>query len=652
MSKLHIMILRFHLWGILFLLGCVANSSANVKLPGIFGNHMVLQQNRPVTIWGWAKAGEKITIEFAGQIAHSKADLNGRWKIILKESKGGPYTMTIKGENTIQLQDVLMGDVWLCSGQSNMEWPLSFSENGNEEIEVADFPEIRFFMVPKNVQFKPSEDIDTGGSWKKVSPQTIGEFSALAYYFGKNLYQKYRFPVGLIGSYWGGTDIETWMSKESLTSSGKCTKELNQLNTFDEEKYRKELDARRLQTHRYATSTTDGLINGKAVWAEDTFQDDKWEEMTLPGLWETSLLPDLDGVVWFRKKIILTKEQASGAATLIAGQIDDSDQSWINGKLVGQTSQQYNALRKYKIPSGVLKEGTNIITIRVEDTGGGGGVWGDPENVRLEVANQKLPLSGKWKFQVSPGFTIAASRLNPNQFPTLLYNGMIYPIQNLALQGVIWYQGENNVSRAKDYSQLFPLMIQDWRSKFNDQNIEFLYVQLASFMARTVQPEESEWADLREAQDAALKLPRVGNAVAIDVGDANDIHPRNKKDLGYRLSLSARKFAYNDSVEYSGPVIKSATTIQDKIKISFSHTGKGLMCTSKYGYVMGFQVAGPDKKFYWAKAWLEGNDVVVQSNEVKTPSYVRYAWANNPDEANLYNKEGLPAGPFQYELKQ
>jgi sialate O-acetylesterase len=627
---------------------CLQNAYADVRLPKIIGNNMVLQQNKPIKIWGFAEAGEKISIRFNERTQTAIAGKDGKWDVLFEAmTKGGPYQMVIQGKNTILVENILVGEVWLCSGQSNMEWPLDNSTNGEEEIKNAQFNEIRFFQVPKNIKFKPTDDLPEG-EWKVVSPSTVAAFSAVAYHFGKNLYNKYKFPIGLIGSYWGGTDIETWMDSASIAPLSEFENTLKKLNTYDEETFRKEHEAKVHNIRRYLKSNTDGLVNGVAQWADPGLNEKDWEIMNVPGLWELNLLPDFDGVVWLRKTIVLTKEQIKNNATLYLGKIDDSDQSWVNGNFVGKTEQQYNLLRKYVVPVAYLKEGKNVITVRVEDTGGGGGIWGEKENVKLETSAGTIPLEGAWKFQVSPEkFSINYSNNKPNMFPTLLYNGMIAPLRNYTIQGVIWYQGENNESRAKMYETLFPRMITGWRTVFHDAALPFLFVQLPGFRSAELTAEESTWPALREAQTKALALPNVGMAIALDLGEADDIHPRNKKDIGYRLSLPARALVYRDTIVYSGPTFKSITNEKGTFQITFNHTRHGIVCRNKYGYVMGFEVAGADKKYYWAQAWIKDNKVYVTCDRVSSPLYVRYAWKDNPEDANLYNGDGLPAAPFR-----
>jgi sialate O-acetylesterase len=624
------------------------NLFANVRLPRIIGDNMVVQQNKPVKIWGWADAGENVKISFNGQVKKIKTAKNGKWEIALDPMKqGGPFEMTVAGKNSITLKNILIGEVWLCGGQSNMEWPMTSINNSEEEISNAKYNEIRFFHVGKNAQFKPVEDLNEG-EWKIVTPENIRSFSAIGYFFAKNLFEKYKFPIGLIGSNWGGTDIETWMSLEAISSVPGFEKELNSLVNIDLEKLKKENEAKKLKIKSFIKSETDGLVDGKALWADPKLDDAKWETMNIPGLWELGPLPNVDGIVWYRKTITLTKEQIAKDATIYLGMIDDSDKSWVNGNFVGETVQKYNAIRKYSVPANFLKEGKNVITVRVEDTGGGGGIWGENEFLKIETSSGVISLVGEWKFQLSPlDFRADYSGNNPNMFPTLLFNGMINPIKNYTIQGAIWYQGENNALRAKTYRTLFPLMIKDWRKNFNNPDLAFLYVQLANFMAAKENPEESAWAELREAQNQALALPKVGMAVIIDIGDANDIHPKNKKDVGYRLSLPARKLVYGDTIVYSGPTFKSMQKVADRVNIYFDNTGSGLMTKNKYGYVMGFQIAGEDKKFYWAVAWIYDGKVIVSSRNVLNPVAVRYAWSDNPEDANLYNKEGLPASPFR-----
>jgi sialate O-acetylesterase len=621
---------------------------AAIKLPQIIGDHMVLQQKQEVRIWGWADKNEWVTIDFNGQKVKTRADKEGNWSAVLEPmDAGGPYEMTITGENQIKLKDILIGEVWICSGQSNMEWPVSMVNNAKKEIEQADYPKIRIFDVPRNLQLEPVNDIPET-DWNSVTPKTVSGFSAVGYFFGRHLHQELGVPIGLVGSNWGGTVVETWTSKSSINTVDFFDDKMQTLEKLDREELEKRMQEKVNEIKKSISYEKDGLQQGYAIWAKLDFDDSQWKTMDLPTLWEEGPLPSLDGIVWFRKSISLSKEQARNASMLHLGKIDDSDMTWVNGTLVGEMENMYDAERNYRVPAEVLKEGDNVITIRVEDTGGGGGIYGNPENMQLTSANYQLPLTGEWKYQVSPkNLSVGSSKLSPNDYPTLLYNGMIHPIEKYTFQGAIWYQGESNASRAYQYRELFPLMINDWRKQFENPDLSFLFVQLANFMQVKDKPQESAWAELREAQTMTLELPKTGMAVTIDIGEADDIHPRNKQDVGYRLALAARHIEYGQNIVYSGPVYSSMQVEGNKVKLTFNHIGSGLVAKNKFGCLMGFQIAAEDKQWHWAKAYIENDKVIVHSENVQKPVAVRYAWADNPEEANLYNVEGLPASPFK-----
>lgn len=389
-----------------------------------------------------------------------------------------------------------------------------------------------------------------------------------------------------------------------------------------------------------------GIADGKAIWADPGLDDSHWMDMKLPTLWEDAGLNGLDGFVWFRKEIELPEEMASEGMILHLGQIDDSDITWINGIKVGEMQKKPSENRIYKVSPDILKPGRNVITVRVEDTGGGGGFKGMAEEMKVVNDNLEIPLAGIWKFRMSSS-EINISSLEPNSFPALLFNGMIHPFINYSVKGAIWYQGEENTSRAYQYRTLFPLMIRDWRKQWNNPDMPFLFVQLANYMQPSSEPGESEWAELREAQLMTLHLPHTGMAVIIDIGEAGDIHPRNKQDVGKRLALAALKVAYKQDIVYSCPLFEKMTVSGNEVILEFNNVGGGLKAYDHYGYVKGFTIAGADRKFYWAKAYIDQNKVVVSSDKVAVPVAVRYGWADNPEDVNLYNAEGLPASPFR-----
>ena len=447
--------------------------------------------------------------------------------------------------------------------------------------------------------------------------------------------------------------IETWMSEEAIVASGDFTDQMNELKSIDLDSLIAGQEVIKKRIQAYVQGETDGLIDDEALWAKDRVDESLWNEMEIPGVWEESLFVGVDGIFWFRKTIELSEAQFNNDVVLHLGMIDDSDISWVNGTQVGSTIEQHRAERVYSIAKNILKPGKNLITVRVEDLGGNGGFWGEPADMFLQLGDERIPLDGTWKFRVSPqDFHLNMNGSEKNRFPTILYNGMINPIQQFTICGTIWYQGESNVSRADQYQRLFPLMIKDWRKQFNQSEMPFLFVQLASHHEALTEPAPSDWAELREAQAMALRLPYTAMAVTTDIGDAEDIHPGNKQDVGKRLALAAEHVFYGEDVVYSGPVFKSMEIKGNKAYISFDHVGSGLMVKNKYGYLMGFQIAGADMNFQWAQAEVIGDQVVVTGKGIESPVAVRFAWEDNPELANLFNKEGLPAVPFRTDSEE
>lgn len=634
----------------LFLLFTFFVSAQTLETSAIFTDNMILQRDVQVPIWGWAASNEKIALTFNNKTYNGKAGKQGKWRILLPAMPaGGPYDVKIAGKNkTITLSNILFGDVWLASGQSNMEWPLASANNGKEAVANATDTKIRHFYVPHTGSETPQEKLD-GGPWQVASPNTAGSFTAVGYFFAKELRKHQDVPIGLLHSSWGGSRLEPWMSPQSLGYKD-INKVAMQLKAQKEQRMQEVRSKLQAKVGSFPEKD-EGLKDGKALWAANDYSDANWMNMKLPVLWENAEMPDLDGIVWFRKTIELNAEDIQKNATLSLGPIDDSDMTWVNSVKVGEMTQKYNENRVYDIPASALKVGKNVITVRVDDTGGGGGIYGKPELLYLETAKGKHDITGEWKYKV--GEVRFGDASNTNQMPMLLYNKMIYPILDFPIKGVIWYQGESNAGGkdAYEYRNLFHTMIEDWRARWtNSGNFPFLFVQLANYMAAKPEPSESDWAVLRESQSKTLTTtPNTGQAVIIDIGEAGDIHPRNKQDVGYRLALAALKLTYgDDKVVYSGPVYKSMKVEGNKIRLSFNHVGSGLMAAKdKYGYLKGFAIAGSDKKFVWAKAMIEGDNVIVWSEGVKNPTAVRYAWADNPEDANLYNKERLPASPFR-----
>ncbi len=633
---------------VLFLAMLSFVAQATIRLPKILSDNMIIQRNKPITFWGWADANEKVTVQFKQQTKSVKADKSGKWMVTLAaEAAGGPFQIVFKGKNTITLSDVLIGEVWVCSGQSNMEWPLASANNAENEIKNANYPQIRQFLVQKSVSLKPEEDVK-GGSWKICTPENAGEFTAVGYFFARELYSQLNIPVGLVNTSWGGTHSETWTSREAFEQSTEFKSMINSMPKIDLEALAKKRNNVLIDKLKAMNITLPS--SGSEQWKSASYNDSQWNTMTVPGVWEQQKLEDLDGVLWFRKSVTIAAVDAGKEATLELAMIDDMDETYVNGQPVG-TTKKYNDKRKYTLAASVLKEGVNVIAVRITDTGGGGGIYGDAKELKLTTASGAvISLAGDWRYTIE-SVSEGTTSVGPNSYPTLLYNAMLYPITNFAIEGVIWYQGESNAGRAYQYRAAFPLMIQDWRKQWKQGDFPFYFVQLASFNSANGTSEHgSTWGELREAQTMTLSLPNTGMAVTTDIGDPTDIHPRNKQDVGKRLAAIALNKVHGKNNVYSGPMYQSMKVEGNKIRISFTQTGSGLMVKDKYGYLKGFEIAGADQKFHYAKAWIEGNEVVVASDEVTAPVATRYGWADNAEEDNLFNKEGFPASPFRTDV--
>jgi len=611
---------------------------AAVTLPKVITSNMVLQREKPVKIWGWAEKGEKVTVQFNGQKALAKTDKNGDWFVILKPLQaGGPYELKIDGKNSIVLSNILVGDVYICSGQSNMEFSLRSANNAANEIAASNYPNIRLFTVKKAMSFSENKDVQAD-AWAVCGPASSGEFSAVAYFFARKLIKDINIPIGLIHTSWGGTNIEAWTSWDIMSKTA----------DYSHVDFAK-METERAETARKLEQFQASLKNDKGEtekWFEPAAGNTGWKNIALPQLWEQTEIGNADGIVWFKKEFELPASFAGKKLTLSLGPIDDDDITYVNGKQAGAI-KGYNVDRVYEIDPALFTAGKNTIVVKVTDNGGGGGIYGKPEQMYVQAGAEKISLAGQWQYKASVlNTSFGLADTGPNGFPSQLYNAMIAPLVPFAIKGAIWYQGESNAGQAFKYRTLFPGMINNWRNKWNDP-FPFLWVQLANFTKADSLPAQSEWAELREAQSRTLQIPMTGQAVITDIGEANDIHPKNKQDVGYRLALAAEKVIYNKDIVYAGPVYQSMKTEGNKIILQFSNTGSGMAARDKYGYLKGFAIAGSDQHFVWANASIEGDKIIVYSNAIANPVAVRYAWANNPDDANLYNKEGIPASPFR-----
>lgn len=617
---------------------------AEIKLPGYFTDNMMLQRDMPIKIWGWGNRYETVTVSIHDQKVNTRCKKDGTWEIILSPIPyGGPYSLTVQGkENSIKIENILIGDIWLCSGQSNMEWTVEQSANSKQEVQNANYPEIRALKVPKSIKNSPQDNFNA--QWEICSPSTVGAFSGIAYYYARALYKEVQIPIGIINASWGGTDIETWISDEAFTAlPSNVQKQYNMEVVNNLEEYIRQNKGQK-QAFLDAMENDPGINN---QWFIPGFNTVAWEEMRVPGEWGTTPLSLIDGHVWFKYDLNLTCTEAGRPATISLGTIDDADITWVNGTKVGNASG-WDTPRIYSIPPGILKEGSNNITVRVTDNGGSGGMWGQEADIYLEIDNTRHSLAGNWKYQMSvANADYHVLDITPNMVHSSLYNTMIHPLTPFRIKGVIWYQGENNVGAGYDYRTLFQTQIKDWRTRWGYE-LPFYWVQLANLYPEDTTPVGSSWAELRESQAMALELPHTGQATIYDIGDAYSIHPTNKQEVGRRLSLIALHKDYGrDSLVYSGPTFQNVSFKENTAVITMNTYGSQLTIHNKYGYLEGFSIAGEDRKFVWAKAFIDANGKIIVYNEnIAEPVAVRYAWSNNP-AANLFNAQGLPAIPFR-----
>ena len=621
--------------------------SAQIKLPRLISNGMVLQRDTDLKIWGWASPNEPIKLHFNAKDYSTKANATGNWEIILpKQKAGGPYQMELEASNKITISDILFGDVWICAGQSNMELPMErVKEKYSKEIAQATNSKIRQFLVPDKYDFKKECTDFDGGNWVACDPKTVMDFTAVGYFFAKAITEKYPVPIGLINTALGGSPVESWMSEKALTAFPKALLEAEKFkNDALIEQITKSDQKRSDDWYASLNSKDSGLQNNKPIWL--TSLPNEGNEMMVPGYWaDQTKLGNVNGVVWFQKEINVPKSMAGKPAKLFLGRLVDQDYVYVNETYIGTTGYQYPP-RRYEVPQNVLKEGKNTITIRLVNNSGKGGFVLDKPYF-LAVGDESIDLKGKWKFRLGTEMPALEGPTFIRWKPEGLYNAMIAPLLNYKIKGTIWYQGESNTGNPSEYNAAFSTMITDWRTNWKQGNFPFLFVQLTNFMEAKPEPTESNWAALREAQGQTLSVPNTGMIVTIDIGEWNDIHPLNKEAVGNRLALQARKLAYGESnLVAASPSPQKTTFETDKVVIDFKDAGKGLKI-SKGNEVKEMAISNDGKRFVWAKVKVAKNQITIWYPEIKNPTVVRYAWANNPDQANLFSSEGLPVTPFE-----
>ncbi len=628
---------------------------ADVTLPRLVSDGVILQRDKPINIWGWADEGEKVSVTLGKQILSTKAE-SGRWQLTFKPLRAGSsYTLDIQGKNHLQIKNVLIGDVWIAAGQSNMELPINrVLDRYPNIISTTNLPEVREFSVPVIYSFKGKQTDYPTGQWKTATPENLSGFSAVGFFFSRSLYEKNHIPIGLIMLPVGGSPAEAWMSEEALQS---YPQHLAEHKKFTDDNYLQKTIAqdKAVVDALYTKNTKeDKGLDAKHPWSSEKLSANEWQSLTIPGNFHDQKIDFTNGILWLRKTLILNEQQVHQTAEIRLGAIVDGDEVYINGQLVGQTGYKYPP-RIYTLKPGILKAGENAISIRLTSYSS------NPEFVKDKTyalrlgsgsgsGSEKIDLSGEWKYKVGMRGEAFPKTTTIHYQPASLFNAKLAPALQTAFKGVIWYQGESNTGRAKEYETLFADLIRDWRGQFKQGDFPFLFVQLANFMVTTAQPVESEWADTRAAQRKALSVKNTAMVVAIDAGEWNDIHPLNKQVVGERLALAAQKLAYGDrKVIASGPNANFVKRDKEALLISFDKNGGNLAITND-GVLHQIAIAGADKKYVWANAKIQGKQLRVWSEQVPQPVSVRYAWADNPEGANLYNTAGLPASPFELSI--
>ncbi len=638
--------------------GLVVPAAAEVRLPALVGSHMVLQRDQPARVWGWAAPGETVRVSVGSAAGQATTGPDGRWSVDLPaQPAGGPFELTIAGRNTITLDDVWAGEVWVASGQSNMEFQLA-SAIGGPEAAQAGCAGLRLFTVAKATSLLPKDDVS--GQWAGCDASTAPGFSAVAFYFGRELAKALGVKIGLVHSSWGGTPAEAWTSREALAAEPSLRPMVADFEAALADPQAQKTFAARLDAWEKANYLQDtGNAGAAQGWQKPEAATTDWKSMEIPQQWEKAGLA-IDGAVWFRRSLDVPAEWAGKDLRLSLGALDDFDTTYFAGEEIGHTGGEtpgYWAVpRKYSVPGRLVKAGRTAIATRIFDHYGNGGFSGVVPDLWIAPADSSaspIALAGPWQYRIeralapaTPDFATqprAPSADNSNS-PTVLFSAMVAPLTPYTIRGAIWYQGESNAGAAYQYRTLFPTMIRDWRRAWGRGDFPFLFVQLANFMQRAGEPGESSWAELREAQTLTLAVPRTGMAVTIDIGEANDIHPRNKQDVGARLARWALADTYAKPVVKSGPLYVSATAESHALRVRLEHAAG--LTTGDGKPARGFAIAGVDRKWHWAEARIENDTVLVSSPAVPLPVAVRYAWADNP-EATLRNGEGLPASPFR-----
>ena len=632
---------------LLFFLLLSIEGFSQVKLARLFSDHMVLQRQKPIPVWGWSAAKEKLTVSLAGQTLQTQTDASGKWVVKFAALEaGGPHVLSIKAKSgNLEVNDILIGEVWLCSGQSNMEFMVKQSDKFLEEKQHANFPQIRHFFVKHDVTFTQQTDLSEG-SWKVCSAETVGDFTAVGFFFARELVQKLNVPVGLLHSSWGGSQIEGWISKDAMANS-EVLKDYAQKMPNSWEDADKILE-QKVKKQTLGDASLNPSVEDEKKYFQPNYDFSKWFTSSPIGQWQWKGIWGFSGPGYMAKTIDIPADMVGKETILSLAENDNYEEIYLNGKMIA--SGVAKGVRKITLPTNTWQTGKNSLVMglnkMIDPIWFGVGLKGSETDLYVLADKQKISLAGNdWKLM--PSFAQKHDYMHSsNNVGTTIYNGMIAPLVPFGIRGALWYQGETNAGRAYQYRKTFPLMIEDWRKKWGE-DFPFYFVQLANYGANQNSNQGSDWAELREAQTMTLSLPKTGMAVITDIGNPNDIHPTNKQDVGHRLAVNALKTTYGQELVYSSPMYESALFENNKATLSFKYTGTGLYAKEKYNYVKGFEVAGEDKVFYFAKAEILGDKIVVYHPKEQKIVSIHYAWANSPDDANIFNSEGFPLCPFR-----
>lgn len=625
-------------------------------LNSIFSDNMMLQCDQPIKVWGIDSPGQKITLKLAENEVTTTAEVDGRWLTTLPSLKSGEICeMCVKGTKEQVVKNILAGDIWLCSGQSNMEFNTKDVKNAKEEMVLADYPEIRIFNVVHKASIKEQNQVE--GKWEICTPETVVNTTGVGYFFAKEIHKNQRKPIGLLHSSWGGTRVEAWMQKDSLLSFDFMQKEIEKYEQYTNDTVEYERQLKEYNNRIPKDPKNRGYDKG---YASASYDISDWKTIDVPGLWTRQGL-EFNGVLWYRKKVILPKEWEGKECVISLGSCDKSDQSYFNNEKIGALSIEENPQawctnRIYDIPANIAKHGDNTITLRVFSNINGGGIIGQPEDIFIALKDQpekSIPLSGKWQYQVEYNFGLITPPIqpygddNPNS-PYILFNSMIKPLLNFGIKGALWYQGESNAGNYQNYKELFSEMIEDWRKCWKIGKFPFYFVQLASFIAGTDEENVSPWGEIRQAQEDTMVISNTGMAVTIDIGDSVDIHPTNKQDVGKRLALIARAKTYGEKIEFSGPVVEKVEFTKSQIEISFTHAD-GLKTLNNKPF-LGLKIKNDNHELE-INASIVNNSIILKGDDLSNTVEVSYAYKDCP-ECNLYNSDNLPARPFRIQLSQ